>query len=150
LFLNIFNFCFILKSIEHGNQSSKSWIFYFLFAKEMIQFVKVLQTVLSNTYQVEYPVTNCSFYLEFFFSSGSDGYSSIKWYFISTWLWTYFETSSSILSSYTISVVKKLFLIRWWCYCLLRCLVFFYEQICVHFFFIYSTRLWILLSIVIF
>jgi hypothetical protein len=62
--LNIFNFCFILKSIEHGNQSSKSWIFYFLFAKEMIQFVKVLQTVLSNTYQVPmdiHPLNDISF-----------------------------------------------------------------------------------------
>ncbi|CAF4488117.1 unnamed protein product [Rotaria sp. Silwood1] len=39
-------------SIEHGNQGSKSWIFYFLFVKEMIQFIKALQRTLSNTYQV--------------------------------------------------------------------------------------------------
>ncbi|CAF3547720.1 unnamed protein product [Rotaria sordida] len=39
-------------SIEHGNQGSKSWIFYFLFIKETIQFIKTLQRTLSNTYQV--------------------------------------------------------------------------------------------------
>ncbi|CAF1240206.1 unnamed protein product [Adineta ricciae] len=39
-------------SIENTSQGSKSWIFYFLFAKEMTQFIKSLQTALSNTYQV--------------------------------------------------------------------------------------------------
>ena len=45
---------FFFKSIEHRNQDSKSWIFYFLFTKEMIQFVKILQNTLSNIYQVIY------------------------------------------------------------------------------------------------
>ncbi|CAF2065281.1 unnamed protein product [Rotaria magnacalcarata] len=51
-------------SIEHGNQGSKSWIFYFLFINEMIQFVKVLQQTLSNIFQIEmdvHPLTDVSF-----------------------------------------------------------------------------------------
>ncbi|CAF1378205.1 unnamed protein product [Adineta steineri] len=51
-------------SIEQGNQGSKSWIFYFLFAKEMIQFIKTLQTALSKTYQVPmdlHPLNDISF-----------------------------------------------------------------------------------------
>ncbi|CAF3144888.1 unnamed protein product [Rotaria socialis] len=51
-------------SIEHGNQGSKSWIFYFLFINEMIQFVKVLQQTLSNIFQIEmdvHPLTDSSF-----------------------------------------------------------------------------------------
>ncbi|CAF1617564.1 unnamed protein product [Rotaria magnacalcarata] len=51
-------------SIEHGNQGSKSWIFYFLFINEMVQFVKVLQQTLSNIFQIEmdvHPLTDVSF-----------------------------------------------------------------------------------------
>lgn len=51
--LNLHGFFFFFsKSIEHGMQGSKSWIFYFLFTKEMVQFIRSLQQLLSDTYQV--------------------------------------------------------------------------------------------------
>lgn len=39
-------------TFEHANQGSKTWIFYFLFSKEMIRFVRTLQNALSKTFQV--------------------------------------------------------------------------------------------------
>lgn len=46
------NHLFSFQSIDHGMQGSKSWIFYFLFTKEMVQFIRSLQKLLSDTYQV--------------------------------------------------------------------------------------------------
>ena len=60
--------CFsFLQSIEHGQQGGKTWIFYFLFVREMIQFVRTLQASLSQTYQVPidiHPLSDPSFQRE--------------------------------------------------------------------------------------
>jgi hypothetical protein len=52
--------CFSFQSIENGSHGSKTWIFYFLFTKEMIRFVKTLQTALSKTYQVRIDIDRLS------------------------------------------------------------------------------------------
>ncbi|UJR36230.1 hypothetical protein I4U23_028962 [Adineta vaga] len=54
-------------TIEQGNHGSKSWIFYFLFTKEMVQFIKSLQAAVSHTYQVPIdiqPLNDLSFQRE--------------------------------------------------------------------------------------